>query len=81
MVLKHHPICDRYFSDYMRLATLSFGDSPEVREVYHRRARIAWNALLEICRLYYQNDPHADLICKSYDIYRLTDVCYDFFLK
>mgnify|MGYP000199725101 CR=1 FL=1 len=80
MVLKSHPICDKYFSDYFRIAYLSPEDPQDVRDEYYRRARIAHNELVKLCTGYYEKfDSDAELICKSLDIYRLHEACVDYF--
>ncbi len=81
MGLKYHPYCDGLFGRYMRLIYLSEKDDKETRELYHREANYAWNELLRICRQYYSYDPDADVICQSLDIYRLHEVCCDYFSR
>jgi len=65
----------------MRIRYLEPSDPPEVREEYYNRARAAYNSLVKICSEYYKKlDPNnADVICLSLDIYRLDDVCVDYF--
>jgi hypothetical protein len=79
MVLKYHPVCDWLFGRYMRLIYISPKDDVETREAYYREARTAWNELLKICKEYYRGESDADVICVSLDIYKLYDICYEFF--
>jgi hypothetical protein len=79
VTIKSHPLCDKLFSRYMRKIYLSERDDKDVWENYHKEAHWAWNELLNICRQHYSHDPDADLICLGLDIYRLHEVCCDFF--
>ncbi len=81
MVLKSHPICDALFSRYMRLIYLSPKDPEEVRREYHVEANRAWNELVRICTQYHSHDPDAHAICLGLDIYRLHEVCCDYFSR
>jgi hypothetical protein len=81
MVLKYHPVCDWLLGQYMRLIYLSPKDDIETKEIYYREARSAWNELINICKEHYRRlgETDADIICLSLDIYKLHDICCEYF--
>jgi hypothetical protein len=80
-VLRSHPLCDNLFDTYMRIRKLTPEDPPDVREEHYKKAREAWNQLVQICKQYYfqQGEEYADVVCLSLDIYRLEEVCLKYY--